>query len=61
MKKDIHKNVQTLATPELKKQLALYRSLKSRGVFDEIMILIMNTELRRRKLTIDLINRGELV
>jgi hypothetical protein len=43
------KNVRSLSTTELRKQLALYRSLKSRGVYDEIMISIMEHELEARK------------
>ena len=42
------KNVRALSTTELRKQLALYRSLKSRGVYDEIMISIMEQELASR-------------
>jgi len=49
MSKDIHKNVQALPTPGLQKQLALYRSLVSRSVWDEIMITIMEQELETRK------------
>lgn len=45
MSKDIHKNIQAMTTPALQKQLALYRSLVSRNVFDEIMISIMEQEL----------------
>jgi len=39
------KNVRALPTAELQSRLALYRSLQSRGVFDEIMISIMEHEL----------------
>ena len=42
------KNVRALSTPELCKQLALYRSLLSRGVYDEIMISVMEHELEAR-------------
>ena len=45
MSKDIHKNIQAMPAPALQKQLALYRSLVSRNVFDEIMISIMEQEL----------------
>jgi len=48
MSKDIRKNIQAMTTPALQKQLALYRSLKSRGVYDEIMISIMEQELASR-------------
>jgi hypothetical protein len=48
MSKDIHNNVRAMPTPALKKQLALYRSLVSRNVFDEIMISIMEQELVTR-------------
>jgi len=42
------KNIRALSTTELCKRLALYRSLKSRGVYDEIMISIMEHELDLR-------------
>jgi hypothetical protein len=42
------KNIRALSTVELRKQLALYRSLKSRGVYDEIIISIMEQELEMR-------------
>jgi hypothetical protein len=45
------KNIRALSTTELRKQLALYRSLKSRGVYDEIMISIMEQELEMRTQT----------
>jgi hypothetical protein len=48
MSKDIHKNVQALPTQELQARLALYQSLASRGVWDEIMITIMSQELETR-------------
>jgi hypothetical protein len=43
------KNIRALSTTELCQRLALYRSLKSRGVYDEIMISIMEHELDMRK------------
>lgn len=43
-------NIRALPTRELKSRLALYRSLQSRGVFDEILISIMEHELDMRKL-----------
>jgi len=43
------KNIRALSTPELCQRLALHRSLKSRGVYDEIMISIMEHELDMRK------------
>ena len=44
------RNVRALPTQELQSRLALYRSLQSRGVYDEIMISIMEHELEMRKL-----------
>ena len=42
------KNIQSLPTIELRQRLALYKSLQSRGVFDEIMITVMERELEVR-------------
>lgn len=42
------KNIQSLPTTELQKRLTLYRSLQSRGVYDEIMISIIERELENR-------------
>jgi hypothetical protein len=42
------KNIQSLPTVELRQRLDLYRSLQSRGVFDEIMITVMERELEVR-------------
>ena len=42
------KNIQILPTVELRLRLALYKSLQSRGVFDEIMITVMERELEVR-------------
>ena len=44
------RNVRALPTQELQSRLALYRSLQSRGVFDEIMISIMEHELAIRNM-----------
>ena len=45
------KNIRALSTTDLRKQLALYRSLKSRGVYDEIIISIIEQELEMRTQT----------
>jgi len=42
------KNIQRLPTVELRQRLALYKSLQSRGVRDEIMITVMERELEVR-------------
>jgi hypothetical protein len=48
MSKDIHKNVQAMPTSQLQEQLALYSSLISRGVWDEIVISVIERELETR-------------